>query len=527
LEFEEIKEREGGEKKNNHKLSDPVKEIKNNREAKMRRTKWIATLLITFLVGFGLTVHSIRIVHGAYHHMGEIDSDIFLSVYTDKSGTKLDSCTLCHSGGSYISGGKTVNLGSCQWCHYKFGYDSSGEIDDTLNAYGMAYKTAGRNNAAVTAIDSLDSDGDGYSNREEITAIRYPGDPNDTPAKVTAPYKVYTREQLEQLPQHTQFLLMNTTKSGDFYAQYSGVALENLLQDIMLTSGTGIKVFSPDGFSTYHPLYPDPNPSFYHVFGSYPETLFYCDQQADVATNPACGWCNYSAPSVSGRTPGDPILNPDGLKLLLAIKRDGEYLTPGVLNPQNKLDGEGPFRVVPPQKTPSPPDQSSTATDPCKSVIWPYNASADHNAGYSSRTVTMIKVEPLPEGTTDIDTMEAGWDYVDEGKIIVYGAIDPVPTILEKLDELMTVIQEAGKSKFKNSFSQRMFIQKVKALKKQVTRGTYSGALDKLQGTIMQKTDGCISTGAKDGDDWVEDCEIQKQLYWAINEIIILFNIII
>ena len=45
--------------------------------------------------------------------------------------------------------------------------------------------------------------------------------------------------------------------------------------------------------------------------------------------------------------------------MMLAFKRDGEYLTPGVLNSQNKLDGEGPFRVVPPQKNPGWPDQRS------------------------------------------------------------------------------------------------------------------------------------------------------------------------
>ncbi|MEJ2657137.1 MAG: hypothetical protein P8012_08055, partial [Desulfobacterales bacterium] len=48
----------------------------------------------------------------------------------------------------------------------------------------------------------------------------------------------------------------------------------------------------------------------------------------------------------------------------------------------------------------------------------------DHNAGASSRTVTIIKIEPLPEGTTDIDVLEAGWAFVDQKKIIVYGAID-------------------------------------------------------------------------------------------------------
>jgi hypothetical protein len=80
------------------------------------------------------------------------------------------------------------------------------------------------------------------------------------------------------------------------------------------------------------------------------------------------------------------------------------------------------MRVVPPQKVPAPPDQLSTSLN--QEVIWPYDNAADHNAGFSSRSVTIIKVLPLPEGTTDINVMEAGWNYVDQNKIIVYGAID-------------------------------------------------------------------------------------------------------
>ena len=86
---------------------------------------------------------------------------------------------------------------------------------------------------------------------------------------------------------------------------------------------------------------------------------------------------------------------------------------------------------MPPQKAPSPPDQSSNAAD--QDVVWPYNYDWDHNAGSSSRTVTIIRVEPLPEGTTDIDVLEAGWKYVDEEKVVIYGAIEdpnsPVPEI--------------------------------------------------------------------------------------------------
>ena len=43
--------------------------------------------------------------------------------------------------------------------------------------------------------------------------------------------------------------------------------------------------------------------------------------------------------------------------------------------------------------------------------------------GSATRSVTLIKVEPLPEGTTDFDILEAGWEFVDEEKIVVYGAI--------------------------------------------------------------------------------------------------------
>jgi hypothetical protein len=91
------------------------------------------------------------------------------------------------------------------------------------------------------------------------------------------------------------------------------------------------------------------------------------------------------------------------------------------LDASNRLDGEGPFRVVPPQKVPGPPDQLSTASNPA--LIWPYDPTADHNAGFSTRTATIIKVEPLPPGTTDIDLLEAGWNFVDQEKIIIYGDI--------------------------------------------------------------------------------------------------------
>ncbi len=370
-------------------------------------------------------------VFGAYHHEGENDSDKFIEVYPNKAGTKLDQCVLCHSGGSYVnSKGKEVELGSCQWCHESYGYDGSGEILGTLNAYGLAYRDNGSSVAAVEAIEEFDSDDDGYSNITEINANRYPGDGNDDPSKVMAPSRVYTRGQLEAMTQHTQFLLMNTSRSGDSYALYSGVPMKELLDDVgILETATGILVYAPDGWSQYHPLEFEDGLEMYHVYGDmpgevyqYPPSTYFWNEEADVDENPDYGWCEYSAASCAGRSHGDDIYVANGLKAILALKHEGTDLYPGVLNDENKLDGEGPFRVVVPQTNPNAPDQSSKSDQ--QDVIWPYVEEWDHNAGACTKSVTIIKVEPLPEGTTDINVLEAGWEFVDGEKIIIYGSID-------------------------------------------------------------------------------------------------------
>jgi hypothetical protein len=393
------------------------KEGRERREAMKRGIIFLGCMVILlFSASMGVC---------AYHHEGEMDAGRFLAAYPDKAGTKLDHCSLCHTGGKDASGNP---LGSCQYCHYTYGYDGHGNIADTLNGYGKDYLDHGRTSQAVQDIDGLDSDGDTYLNADEITANRFPGDPNDDPSKVPAPFRVYTRAQLEAMSSHSQFLLLNTTRQVDYYTEYTGIPMEELLEDAWIdhTNATGIRVYAPDGFATDHPLDPDPAQNIYHVRGIYPESVYEYNDQADKARNPVDGWCDYSAPSCKGRNHLDPIVVPGGLKMILAYKREGGYLDPGVLNLDNKLDGEGPFRVVPPQKVPCPPDQSSRATN--QAVVWPYNSKWDHNAGFSSRSVTIIKVLPLPAGTTDIDVYEAGWSYVDQNKIVIYGAIDDKDT---------------------------------------------------------------------------------------------------
>ncbi len=373
----------------------------------------------------------------AYHHEGEIDSPQLLAAYEALAGTKLDHCATCHTGGEYVnSKDRLVSLGSCQWCHYSYGYEGTGNIIDTLNDYGKDYLVNGRDVDAVSAIAANDSDGDGYSNQDEIAALTYPGNAQDYPGLVTAPYRVYTKAQLEAMPTHTQFLLMNANRQTDEYTEYAGPTMQFLLGDAgAYPETTGITVFAPDGFSNYYPLVEDADPGLYHVLGEYPQSIWYYSEEADISLNPEDGWCDYSAPANAGRNDLDPIVVPDGLRMILAHTRDGVNMDPGVLTEDNKLDGEGPFRVVPPQKNPGPPDQRFTAEN--QEVGWPYDDNADHNAGSSIRSATIIRVEPLPEGTTDIDVLEAGWNYVDEGKIIVYGGIaggDQCPIAMQKAD---------------------------------------------------------------------------------------------
>ena len=74
--------------------------------------------------------------------------------YPNIVGSKLDNCTLCHTSAP------------------------------TRNPYGAAFGSASH---SFTAIESLDSDGDGFTNIAEIKALTYPGNATDHPVVVAVP----------------------------------------------------------------------------------------------------------------------------------------------------------------------------------------------------------------------------------------------------------------------------------------------------------------------------------------------------
>jgi len=69
-------------------------------------------------------------------------------------------------------------LNTCDLCH-------TASVPQ-LNPYGQAYKSNGRNTAAFGAIENLDSDGDGFTNIQELNALTFPGNASSFPAVPTA-----------------------------------------------------------------------------------------------------------------------------------------------------------------------------------------------------------------------------------------------------------------------------------------------------------------------------------------------------
>jgi len=352
-------------------------------------------------------------------HQNDLDIGNFLTVYPFAKSTKLDDCVLCHPGGSVTQNGKTTSYGSCDYCHITYGLQAPhGNVP--LNAYGQAYKNAGRSQNAIKSIESADSDGDSFTNLAEINALTFPGDKKDYPGLSPAPVVVMNHERILKLKGYSQFMLNNGTKSADWYARYYGAKISDLLKQVNMSSAaTQITVFAPDGFSKTFPIdVPDPQtpPNIqYDVMGPYPNGYYYG----------GLDFVQY------GYDPGysDGYKIPDKLYMLLGYLRDGDPLVKGQLAPDPTnpaslvLNGEGPYRLIVPQKVAGGPDRPSTAAP--KGDGWDYDANKDHNAGFSVRTVTAIRVEPLPAGTTDFSWTEGGWNLVDQGRLVIYGAIDP------------------------------------------------------------------------------------------------------
>jgi len=342
-----------------------------------------------------------------------------VAVYPGIVGTRLDDCHLCHTGGEVTSGGKTRTKNACDFCHYRPFPDeeATGQpatYEQTLNAYGVDYKQAGRNKEALCSIGETDSDEDGFSNAEEIGDGKYPGDADSKPGQQTAHKRILDLDALKALPAHSEFLLVNAHRQRyDFYAAYKGVKIVDLLEavEVNLTDIAGITVIAPDGFMKDFDVEA--------ITGKYPNGLFYSGLDSETLGED-CGFVNYPPVIPEGLGFGSEI--PDEPWLMLAYERDGAPIETSYLDlVSRKIGGEGPLRIIVPQTTPGAPDRGSTDT-PTRDDGYDYEDSKDHNAGTMVRGVIAIRVNPMPEGVEGFDYMNGGWAYIDAGQLVLYGA---------------------------------------------------------------------------------------------------------
>lgn len=128
-----------------------VPEQKINGQGK--RSPFTAILIISLVLGGAIFLLNRVITASA----NSSDFSLAESTYPNIVGTRIDSCSLCH----------TASIPS-------------------LNPFGSAYKGLGRGNASsLHMIEALDSDGDGYTNIQEINALTFPGNASDFPQPPT------------------------------------------------------------------------------------------------------------------------------------------------------------------------------------------------------------------------------------------------------------------------------------------------------------------------------------------------------
>lgn len=355
-------------------------------------------------------------------HANDIDIANFVRAYPKAAGTRLDDCQTCHRGGPKGTDAER-EFSPCGYCHlleypnprYKTGVPA--DYEGTLNAYGLAYENAGRTVEALAAIAKLDSDGDGFANEAEIAALRYPGDPTSRPGQPLAPFVSLSLDALRKLPVVRQFMLMNTTKEPtDDYTTYTGVKVADLLAAarVGLRGVEGITVFAPDGYSI--------DCSIDDITKPFPKGYYYAGPAAAAGADRAF----VKSPEVlpSGVADGKEI--PGTPWLILAFERDARRLDPSVYEKgTGRLAGEGPFRLVRPQRDlmgdparPGRPDRSMKAKT--FGDGWDFSPKIDHNAGACVRGACVIRVNPAPAGFEEYD-WKNGWPLISEGRVVVYG----------------------------------------------------------------------------------------------------------
>jgi hypothetical protein len=350
-------------------------------------------------------------------HTNERDISAALSAYPNLKNTPMDSCATCHKSGEVRDSEKprgTRHENVCGYCH---GIHVKGKRDvkETLNSYGVAYLAAGRGPEAVKALALKDSDGDGFNNETEFAKGTNPGERASNPSAAVTPFRIYDSADIKKFSpvvNTTVFLNTSHNKAGDFYNQYQGNGVYDILKAAGIAeNATGVDFISMDGFEGAFPIE--------ELKKSWPQSSPVMGLSKNEMGE--CGWVNYNAPGLDAKA---PLPN---LSILLAFEENGKKIDAARLDPATgKITGTGPIRLIVPQYRMSPPDLPQFGDKACIDKVAPefrFNENYDHNGGRSSFSILAIRVHPLPKGTRDFEWEKVRDQLVAEGKLVVFGAL--------------------------------------------------------------------------------------------------------
>jgi len=267
----------------------------------------------------------------------------------------------------------------------------------------------------VQAVAKKDSDRDGFSNETELLKGTDPGDAASTPSTPIAPNRTYSAAELSALsPVVSKGVFLNTShnKQGDFYNEYRGNAVYELLQAIGISENAeSVDFISLDGFEGSFILN--------ELKREWPQGAPVTKLGKDAAG--PCGWVNYN---IAGLDEKKPL---PAMRIMLAFEENGKKIEPGKIDPETgRIHGTGPLRLVVPQFKISPPDLPKFEEKFCRDKFakeFQFNEDYDHNGGRSSFSIIAIRVNPLPKGTRDYDWGKARNELVDGEKLVVFGAL--------------------------------------------------------------------------------------------------------
>jgi hypothetical protein len=105
-----------------------------------------------------------------------------------------------------------------------------------------------------------------------------------------------------------------------------------------------------------------------------------------------------------------------------------------------------------------------------------------------------------------------GLEKSDPGSatVTVFSAVNP--TIQHLLDALQAV-NNLPPSAFNNPNMKKTLAKKINNGIESVDSRYYLQALDKLQGDILKKMDGCDKKGSPEQSDWITNCEAQGEVH--------------